>query len=494
MAKAILYVRVSSAEQREGFSIDAQLGLLREYCRSHGFDVIEEVMESQSAKSVGRRQFSRVLAMIREGSADHLVVEKLDRLTRNLRDLADVEDLVQKGLTLHLVKDGAPIHAESRSQDRLILGIKAVIAKNFSDNLSEEARKGMTEKASQGYWPTLAPTGYLNVQREGRRVIVPDPDQAPKVRAMFEAFASGDYSIRGVAKLARSMGVRTSQGGLVSGSRVEQLLRHPVYIGVVRWKGVEYPGVHEAIVPRLIWDRVQAVLATGAKPKSAKGDRFLFGGLVVCGVCGCRATPYLSKDHVYYACSGAKGCKRRGMREEAVEREIEALFARAQIRPDVLPLLVGALKEMVRAEVATVDDRRAVLNRERSRVMGKLESLIDARLENRVLEEAYGRLQTQYTDQLGRLNADIAGLDRVATKGMSDQVALLETLSNLPFVFKSALPAEKRELVKLALSNLGLVDGRLVITPRSWFKTLMECAGQREPEVFEIGESSKWQG
>ena len=78
------------------------------------------------------------------------------------------------------------------------------MAKNFIDNLSEETRKGMMEKASQGIWPSYAPIGYLNVDgTNGKRTIVPDPALAPLVRRLYELCATGQHSVKELAAIAQ---------------------------------------------------------------------------------------------------------------------------------------------------------------------------------------------------------------------------------------------------------------------------------------------------
>lgn len=69
------------------------------------------------------------------------------------------------------------------------------MAKNYIDNLSEETRKGMIEKAEQGIYPSCAPLGYINVECNGKRIIQPDPVIAPEIRKLFEWYATGNYSL-----------------------------------------------------------------------------------------------------------------------------------------------------------------------------------------------------------------------------------------------------------------------------------------------------------
>src|SRR3954463_6171308 len=103
---------------------------------------------------------------------------------------------------------------ESRSSEKFMHGIKVLMAKNYIDNLSEETRKGMQEKAEQGMWPTMAPLGYRNVAGpDGKRIIVPDPDVAPIVSKIFEWYATGRSSLRELARKARDAGLVYRKSG-----------------------------------------------------------------------------------------------------------------------------------------------------------------------------------------------------------------------------------------------------------------------------------------
>src|SRR5580692_12234336 len=103
-----------------------------------------------------------------------ILVEKTDRLYRNLKDWVTLDEF---DIEIHLVKEGIVLSRGSRSSEKFMHGIKVLMAKNYIDNLSEEARKGMQEKAEQGIWPTRTPLGYNNVEGpDGKRIIAPDPE------------------------------------------------------------------------------------------------------------------------------------------------------------------------------------------------------------------------------------------------------------------------------------------------------------------------------
>ena len=177
--RVVLYARVSSKEQREeGYSIEAQLRLLRDYALKQGFIIAEEFIDIESASKSGRTGFNAMLAHLRKHPACRVIlVEKTDRLYRNLKDYATL-DVKEWDLTIHLVKEGEVLSPDSKSSQQFVHGIKVLMARNYSLNLGEETIKGMTEKARAGIYPSYAPVGYRNVDgANGKRTIMPTPTQ-----------------------------------------------------------------------------------------------------------------------------------------------------------------------------------------------------------------------------------------------------------------------------------------------------------------------------
>ena len=200
--RAVLYARVSSKEQeKEGFSIPAQQKLLEGYACENGFRLEARYLDVETAKRAGRTGFAEMVAFLRKNPKCRvLIVEKTDR---NFKDYVTLDEI--EGLEIHFVKEGTVISRDSLSSEKFIHGIKVLMAKNYIDNLSEETRKGMTEKAHQGIWPSFAPLGYKNVEGpNGKRVIVPDERLAPMVQRLFELCATGRHSIKELGALVRA--------------------------------------------------------------------------------------------------------------------------------------------------------------------------------------------------------------------------------------------------------------------------------------------------
>lgn len=120
------------------------------------------------------------------------------------------------------------------------------MAKNYIDNLSEETKKGMLQKASEGYYPGIAPLGYKNIEikKEGTplRIIEIDNERVPIIQKLFRLYATGEYSLRALTKIAYEEGLRNRYGKKVGISSIDRILKNPFYYGYFKWANELYKG------------------------------------------------------------------------------------------------------------------------------------------------------------------------------------------------------------------------------------------------------------
>ena len=134
---------------------------MKDYAATEGFTIAQQYVDVETAKQTGRAAFGEMVVWLRAHTDVRVIlVEKTDRLYRNLKDWVTVDELDAE---IHFPKEGVVLSRDSRSSEKFMHAIKVLMAKNYIDNLSEEARKGQQEKAEQGIWPTKTPLGYLNV-------------------------------------------------------------------------------------------------------------------------------------------------------------------------------------------------------------------------------------------------------------------------------------------------------------------------------------------
>ena len=483
--QGVIYARVSSKEQeKEGFSIPAQLKLLREYAAAQGFTVAQEYVDVETAKQTGRIAFGEMIAYLKAHPAVRvMLVEKTDRLYRNLKDWVTVDELEAE---IHFPKEGVVLSRESRSSEKFMHGIKVLMAKNYIDNLSEEVRKGMQEKAEQGIWPTMAPLGYRNITGgDGKKIIATDPELGPIVSKLFQWYATGQYSLRETARKAREAGLLyRKSGGNVPMSAVHSILRNRLYTGWFEWNGKLIEGRHEPLVSVELWERAQDVLnGRYAKKHRRMTHCFAFSGLIACSKCGCSVVGEIKKQHyIYYHCTGyadkcqgnPASCRRKYVREEVLERQFTELLGRLRFDDEVLAWVREALHasqaDQRREHCAAIERLRA----EYDRFERRIEAMYIDKLDGKIGEDFYNKMAGQWREEQSRCLRDIERHQKAEQSYMDEGVRILELAQNALALFERQPAREKRRLLNFVLSNCSWEDGQIAAAFRQPFDLLAE--------------------
>lgn len=495
---AVLYARVSSAEQeKDGFSIPAQLKLLQGYAPTHALQIVQEFVDVETAKQAGRTNFDLMVEFLQTHPTVRVVlVEKTDRLYRNFRDYVTLDDL---DLEIHLVKEGEVLSQDSRSHQKFIHGIKVLMAKNYIDNLSEEVKKGHAEKVARGEYPHLAPVGYLNDTTN--HMIVVDPDKAPFVRKMFECYATGDESLADIRKRAVAAGFRPTRRGTqpMSKSKVELILKNPFYMGSFRWKGGIFEGSHEAIITPELFEDVQKVFKSHGKRRGQyRVNEFAFAGLMTCGKCGRTITGTIKKGkYIYYRCAqSGVDCDEGYVREQALEPQFAEAVRRVVIDEKTLGWIKEALRESHQDETAFHEAEIARITGEVKTVGRRLDQVYLDKLDGKVTEEFWAERSRDWQGQKTALLAELGRHEAAQDDYLDSGVELLELTQRAHSVYLKGKPEEKRKLLQILHWNSSLLEGVLTFTYRKPFDELVDTAAWAEQSAVasggENGKTAMW--
>jgi site-specific DNA recombinase len=257
--RCAVYTRKSTEEglEMEFNSLDAQREACEAYVasqRAEGWLLVSDRYDDGgfSGGTLERPALKRLLADIEAGRVDVVVVYKIDRLSRSLMDFSRLVEVFDRhNVTFVSITQS---FNTTTSMGRLTLNVllsfaqfeREVIGERIRDKFAASRRKGMW----MGGW---APLGY---EVRDRKLVVNEED-AKLVRSIFQRFLkTGSATI--LARQLIQEGVRNKYGKLIDKGILYKLLNNPVYIGEAVHKGVSYPGEHDAIVDRKVWDRVQA--------------------------------------------------------------------------------------------------------------------------------------------------------------------------------------------------------------------------------------------
>jgi site-specific DNA recombinase len=470
---AVIYARVSSKEQQQdGFSIPAQLKLLREYARKNGFQIIREFVDVETAKKTGRKQFGEMVRYLEENPGCRVVIaEKTDRLYRNLRDCLTLEDMDAE---IHLPKEGQIISKDSKSQSKLIHGIHVVLARNYIENLKEEVKKGMREKAEQGIYPSRPPLGYRNNKLE--RTIEVDPAKAPVARRMFELYASGQFSLDLVWKTLKS-----EFAVVLSKSHVEKLLKNSFYVGKFYWDGILYPGTHPPLISRSLFDQVQIVFRGHNQPKYKKRE-YAFGGLLKCAYDNCTVTAEIKKGrYIYYHCSGYRGkCALPYFREEELGSRLGQILMDIHIPDDVLEQLRRSLlHDNDRAEAHGQSESERLRIR-LAQARRRIEQAYLDKLDGKITEAFWEAKSSEWNQEEQQILMALDGLERQSPERLLDGVRILELANKACFLYLKQPPAEKAKLLRIVLSNCKIDAASIEPTYRKPFDLIFQRVKKEE--------------
>jgi site-specific DNA recombinase len=465
-ARVVLYARVSSKEQREeGYSIEAQVRLLRDYAVKQDFVITEEFIDVESASKSGRTGFNAMLAHLRKHPACQVIlVEKTDRLYRNLKDYATL-DVKEWGLTIHLVKEGEILSPDSKSSQQFVHGIKVLMARNYSLNLGEETIKGMTEKARAGIYPSYAPVGYRNVDGgNGKRTITPDPNTAPIIAEIFERYAEGRHSVKALVKEMNSEGVQL-RGRRLQSSTVHQILRKRLYTGDFDWKGVTYSGTYEPLVARECWHRVQELLDARAENRTRQvKHEFAYQGLVRCGHCGCLLVGELKKGrYVYYHCTGNRGkCPEPYTREEVLSRQFANVLSELVIPPAILEWLGDAVLSSDRTEQAAREEMIKKFRTRYDQIEARVGVMYIDKLDGRITQEFFDKQADTWRREQDSLLRKIQEIQKATPAPIDQAIDMLRLTSRASELFLQQPAVERRRLLQTVVEKAAWKDGRLL--------------------------------
>lgn len=316
--QAAIYARVSSDDQAQhGFSLPDQVASCRQ--RAHELSVLDDniavfIDEGVSGSTLDRPALRQLLDLVEGGGIDYVITLDPDRLSRDLRDLLALTDLIESRSTLVFVV----MEWERTPEGRLFLSLRGAVAEFERAKIRDRMLRGKRQKVKQGGIAQV-PSKMLGYRYQQGRLVV-ESREADTVRRIFE-LAARDYGAYRIGQALAQEGRRPRFGLTWSSPQILRILRNPAYRGELRQlykhprpdapEGFRVPV--PAIIDDALWHAAQAALAervaTRRGGRSVTTPRFLLSGLIVCGVCGAPYYGVGGQQYTYYVCS------RRGARQ-----------------------------------------------------------------------------------------------------------------------------------------------------------------------------------
>ena len=431
-----------------------QKAAIERYATRFNLSVSDWFEEQQTAAKRGRPVWARMLKVLRSGQVSGVIMHKIDRSARNLKDWADLGEIIDRGTEVHFANESLDLNSRG---GRLSADIQAVVAADFIRNLREEAKKGIYGRLKQGFLPSGAPVGYLNHGGGKQKTI--DPQKGPLVRKAFLLYATGNYTLHTLGDELFRMGLRNRAEGSVTRNGLSIMLNNPFYIGIVRIRsnGQVFQGNHDPLISKHLFDQVQGAL-TGHFNARTKTHDLLFRKCVRCKGCGYSLIGEVQKGHVYYRCH-TRDCPTTAIREEAIDERIAIELQKLHFTDRERECLLDALKEQKENWTKDSEQELAALNAKCQQATDRLNRLTDAYLDGSIerdlFDERKKALLFERTAMNDRLN-ELRDNPGVIPARLQKFLELAEASYSL---YKEGNSDQKRRMVKMFTSNLN-ADGK----------------------------------
>ena len=504
--KCVLYPRVSTEMQVDGYSLDGQKSSLTRFADREEMEIVSIYEDAgKSGKSIeGRPAFKQMLFDIENGlEIDYILVYKLSRFGRNAADILNSLEHVQAfGINLICIEEGID---SSQTSGKLLISVLSAVAEIERENIIEQTMNGRKEKARQGGWNGgFAPYGYYLKDKQ----LFIQEDEAEAVRIIFDKYLNENMGFHKIANYLNFQGIQKIKrnNGTLSGwgtHFIRMIIDNPVYCGKISYgrrvrekvKGSknEYKqipqenyiiaeGQHEAIISEELWNAAHEKRElTGVKSPSKIGrDRaHLLSGILKCPKCGgpmyTNKHAWTNKDGTYkeiyyYMCSKARTARGKTC-------DYKAMLKKTDIEPLVIEAIreliknqdfAGEIKSRIGKEIDTSTLNRELKNYEsklreielnKTRLENEIDSLPeDARFRERKIHDMTLRLDGLY-DIIVELEEKIEDV-LLRRKAVEQDAITLENiytlLANFDKVYDKISDEEKKSLISSLIKEIEI--------------------------------------
>ena len=471
----LAYCRVSTEEQaEEGFSIEGQTDKLRAYATLHDLGEITVITDpGVSGKNMLRPGLQQLLAAVEAGHASHVIIWKLDRLSRNLRDLMEMRDKFEKhGVNLHSVCENLDLSSPS---GRWFFSMMGGQAEYYRDALAENVRMGHDRAVKEGRWINRPKTGYDLIDG----LLVPNTEATLVIEC---------FRLRGEGHSYRTIEERTG----IKYSTVKTVLDSRIYRGEVLHRKKWHPGIHEALVSEEEWQAAHRGTAKGVRRSHDP-----LSGRVTCGLCDKRmVVAQNGKGHVTYKCHHrGQGCPQSSRSNQGLARA--AVMGLRLVGHD------EALREAIRrrlagggpdAATAPRRTRRATPATTLKRLNDERRKLLDLYYAEKISAEGFYQEEARIATAIetARRQSELEGEQERFTTDLEirfEEVARILADIDIEVIWAEADERERRVLIENLLEWIKVfpdhLEVKVVGSPP--INVLYSEVGLKVPEIVGVG-------
>ena len=473
MKRVAIYVRVSTQEQANGYSIGEQLERLRMYCNARGWILVETYVDPGfSGANTERPALQNLLNDVSQGKFDTVLVYKLDRLSRSQKDTMMLIEDVFIANNIDFISMNENFDT-STPFGRAMIGILSVFAQLERDQIKERMGMGKEARAKEGKWcgGSSVPVGYVYNEIDGMLHI--NEYEAMQVRETFDLFLRG-VPFKTIADSFNQKGYtytgRSNHVGRWDAKRIKYVLSNKLYIGFIRHHDQWFQGSHDPIIDEETFAKAQSLFYLKSTEnvkfkKKRQGQTSYLGGLLYCKHCGARYAKGTGKKWkdleppLYYNCySRSKkvpkmikdpNCKNKNWRMSDLDNEVLGEIKKLVLNPE----RINELREKEKSKTDS-NDKIEILKNEIKKIDEQVSRFLDLYGLGRFTIDQIGDKVETLNKQRNELEAELNSISSVAGALTTEET--LEIVSSLDDVLERGNFDEIRAIIESLIRYIEL--------------------------------------
>ncbi len=464
LINVILYCRVSTDDQALGFSLVNQKDTLNRYCQSKNYNILDNYMEDESAKTFDRPEWMKMEKYVKTNrkQVDKVLFVKWDRFSRNNTEAHAKVDLFHLTYGVELNACEQPLDL-SIPENLLMLSNYLAMSDIERRRISQRTLDGNYTAKKEGYYPHKACFGYKNFKikypgkKKGRGTLQIVEEQAKLVREAFQEVAKGLEPIDAIRKKLNNKGLT------MGSSNFQEMLSKVVYIGKVivpEYKGENAylnDAIHDAMIDEKTFYKVQDIKygrKTHHLKPTHKNINFPLRQHLICDECGNMLTGSPSKGRTkyyhYYHCRD--GCKLR-VGKNKVATMFNSILEDISINENVLSAYKQTIKKTIKEKESSKEKDINKKLKEKAEIISRIEKTEDNLSNNDISPDTFNRMNSRYQKDLQNINHQIEVMNENNDSLINKVDGALQVLLDIPIIYKNAEHEQKQLIIGSMFPN-----------------------------------------
>lgn len=486
--RAAIYIRVSTEEQKNNFSLKAQESIIREYAERKGIEVFDVYCDDgYSGKDYNRPEVQRLFRDLNDDKFDVILVWKVDRLSRNNTDVLTFIDKHLTPSNKKLVITSIDIDS-STTTGYMFISLLSTFARYERATIIDRVNSGMQKRAEEGLWNGGKVFGYDNVMKK----LVVNETESKIVEEIYTFRAEG-MGYKSIVNTLNERGEKTKNKKSFSIPGVKLILENPVYIGKIKWgkyrewnakrrNGKTEPtyvdGIHEPIITLDLWEKVQKINQLQGEAfsnnRNFKGDFFLTG-ILRCPKCGAGTVMCKTKKrdgegyHLYYMCQtyhskGRTACSTNLIKKEEVEQKVLNVISNLIQDEEIINKINQKIETEKQGNFEPLYKELEIYQAKLNSFLSKQIKLDSDYFADEIETSLYNRLSNDLQIQIDEFKKKVNGqkreIEKTSSQNNIDKEVVVTALNSFNELFYKADSEEKKMLIRALIKEIQMENDR----------------------------------